>query len=60
MFEKPTNDPNKMINFMTPDFISANEFINEEKYKKYSVDEEQYNKMRIELLKQLLKNKSKK
>ena len=45
---------------MTPDFISANEFINDEKYKKYSVDEEQYQRIRIELLKQLLKNKSKK
>lgn len=59
MFEKPTNNPHKMIEFMTPEFLDAKQFINDEKFKKYNTDEEQYNKMRIDLLKLMLKNKSK-
>lgn len=48
------------LSVLTPEFLDANTFINDENIKKYADNPEQYNKVRIELLHQILKAKNKK
>lgn len=41
-----------------PHLISVNDFLNSERFKTYAQDPEEYNKMRINILKDLLNKKN--
>lgn len=53
MFKKTPNS-----SMFEPHLISVNDFLNSERFKTYAQDPEEYNKMRINILKDLLNKKN--
>lgn len=58
MFKKPSMNGQDIQMTLMPDFIDAKDFINKERYKAYG--DESYEKIRIQLLQDMLKNRNKK